>query len=425
MLRLEHDVNRRFTLRNQTRYNRAHRDAIISSIQNPAAYDAVTNHVAIARQGNIRENTIASNQTSMIGRFSTGTLRHSSSFGIEFTHESQYAPSVIGVGTRAPADVFHPNPNEPVIGFAPAQSGAFTDGNTNTASAYFFDTVDVGSRWQFVGGARWERYDTDFLSEDATGLVTADLEDTDSLVSGKIGVNYRLTPTANLYVSYGTSATPPGSANFSLSTQANNANNPNVDPQTSANFEVGTKWDLANGRLSLNSAVFRTENKNVIFTVDATAVPPVFNQDDSQLVRGFTFGALGRITERWEVITNFGYLDSELNTQGAINNGNRLVLTPEFSGSIWTTYGLAMGLRFGGGVRQTSEVFINAANTIKSPGYTLVDGLAEYEVNRNLTLRVNIYNLFNETYIRNVNNNGGRYNPGYPRSATVSTQFQF
>jgi catecholate siderophore receptor len=425
LLRLEHDVNRRFTLRNQTRYNRAHRDAIISTIQNPAAYDAVTNHVAIARQGNIRENTIASNQTSMIGRFSTGTLRHSSSLGIEVTHESQYAPSVIGVGTRAPADVFHPNPNEPVIGFAPKQSGAFTDGNTNTASAYFFDTVDVGSRWQFVGGARWERYDTDFLSQDATGLVTADLEDTDSLVSGKVGVNYRLTPTANLYVSYGTSATPPGSANFSLSTQPNNANNPNVEPQTSANFEIGTKWDLANGRLSLNSAVFRTENKNVIFTVDATAVPPVFNQDDSQLVRGFTFGALGRITERWEVITNLGYLDSELNTQGAINNGNRLVLTPEFSGSIWTTYGLAMGLRLGGGVRQTSEVFINAANTITSPGHTLVDGLAEYEVNRNLTLRVNIYNLFNETYIRNVNNNGGRYNPGYPRSAMVSTQFQF
>ena len=70
-----------------------------------------------------------------------------------------------------------------------------------------------------------------------------------------------------------------------------------------------------------------------------------------------------------------------------MNNGNRLVLTPEFSGSVWTTYGLAMGLRLGGGVRQTSAVFINAANTIESPGYTLVDGLAEYEVNRHLTLR--------------------------------------
>ena len=424
-LRVEHDVNRRFTLRNQARYNRASRDAIISTIQNPASYDAVTNKVAIARQGNIRENTIASNQTSMIGRFSTGALRHASSFGLEFTHEAQYAPTLIGLGTRAPADVFNPNPLDPVTGFAPVQSGAFTDGNTNTASAYFFDTVDVGSRWQVVGGARWERYDTDFLSQDATGLVTADLEASDSLVSGKIGVNYHVTPAGNLYVSYGTSATPPGSANFSLSAQANNVNNPNVEPQRSANFEVGTKWDFANGRLSLNSAVFRTENKNVIFTVDATAVPPIFNQDDSQLVKGFTVGALGRITERWEIITNFGYLDSALNTQGSVNNGNRLVLTPEFSGSVWTTYGLAMGLRVGGGIRQTSDVFINAANTITSPGYTLVDGLAEYEVNRNLSLRLNIYNLFNETYIRNINNNGGRYNPGYPRSAMVTTQFQF
>ena len=108
-----------------------------------------------------------------------------------------------------------------------------------------------------------------------------------------------------------------------------------------------------------------------------------------------------------------------------MNNGNRLVLTPEFSSSVWSTYGLANGLRLGGGIRQTSDVPINPANTIKSPGYTLVDALAEYEVNTHLTLRLNIYNLFDETYIRNVNNNGGRYNPGYPRSAMVTSQVRF
>jgi catecholate siderophore receptor len=424
MVRLEHDVSRRFTFRNQARYNRADRDAIISAIQSPAAYNSETELVTIARQGSVRNNKIVSNQTSMIGRFSTGALRHSSSFGIEFTHESQFAPALTGLGTRDPVDIYSPNSGDQVTGFAPVRSGAYTDGNTNTASVYFFDTVDFGNRWQMVGGARLERYDTDFSSLNAAGLLTA-LEASDSLVSGKLGVLYHVTPTGNVYVSYGTSATPPGGANFTLSAQANNVNNPNVEPQLSENFEIGTKWDFANGRLSLNSAVFRTENKNVIFTVDATAIPPVYNQDDSQLVKGFTVGALGRITDRWEILANIGYLDSEFNTQGAVNNGNQLVLTPEFSSSIWTTYGWPMGLRLGGGIRQTSDVFINAANTIKSPGYSLVDALAEYRVNTYLTLRLNIYNLFDETYIRNVNNNGGRYNPGYPRSAMVTSQFGF
>ena len=41
--RVEHDVNRNLTLRNQTRYNQTHRDAVISTIQNVAAYNPATN----------------------------------------------------------------------------------------------------------------------------------------------------------------------------------------------------------------------------------------------------------------------------------------------------------------------------------------------------------------------------------------------
>ena len=112
-------------------------------------------------------------------------------------------------------------------------------------------------------------------------------------------------------------------------------------------------------------------------------------------------------------------------SQAQATNGNRLQLTPEFSGSVWTTYQLPRGFSAGGGVRATSEAFINAANTIKAPGYAVVDALAEYAVNSHLTLRVNVYNLFDEHYVRNINNNGGRYNPGYPRSAMVTTQVGF
>jgi catecholate siderophore receptor len=254
---------------------------------------------------------------------------------------------------------------------------------------------------------------------------TADLSGSDGLISGKASVLYRINNAGNAYVAYGTSVTPPGNANFTLSTQPNNQNNPNVDPQKSTNFEVGTKWDLGNGRLSLNGAAFRTKNTNVIFTVDATAVPPIFNQDDGQLVKGVTLGATGRITDRWEVLANVGFLDSEQQTQNSDNNGRQLTLTPKWSSSVWTTYRFPIGLSVGGGIRHTDEVWINAANTIRSPGYHLVDAVAEYAVNSHLSLRVNVYNLTDEIYIRNVNNNGGRYNPGHPRSALLTSHVKF
>jgi catecholate siderophore receptor len=423
--RIEHDLTRILTLRNQTRYNETHREAVISAIQNVAAFNPATNLVTIARQGNERENSVVSNQTSLTARFATGTLRHAANAGIEYAREEQFAPTLAGLGTRAPVDIFNPDPDDPVAGFAPVHTGASSTGQSSTVGLYAFDSVELNQRWQISGGLRWEHYDTTFRAVDAAGAATTDLEGSDGLVSGKAGVLFRAAANGNVYASFGTSMTPPGSANFTLSAQANNQNNPNVEPQKSTNYEVGTKWEFAGGRVSLNGAVFHTRNENVIFTVDATAVPPIFNQDDGQIVNGFTVGAMGRISDRWDVLANFGYLDSELQSQNATNDGGRLTLTPEFSGSLWTTYQTPVRLTIGGGIRFTDEVFINAANTIRSPGYHIVDALAEYPVNSHLSLRVNAYNLTDEVYIRNVNNNGGRYNPGYPRSAAVTAHVKY
>jgi catecholate siderophore receptor len=424
-VRLEHDMRRNLTLRNQTRYNKTYRDAVISTVQNVAAFNPLTNLVTVSRQGNQRENNVASNQTSLVDHFSTRRLRHAASLGVEYARERQFAPTLAGLGTRAPVDLFNPNPSDPVTGFAPVRTLAASTGQSDTIGFYAFDTIELKHRWQVSGGARWEHYNTTYEATDATGLITASLAAADRLLSGKAALLFRVTAAGNVYVSFGTSATPPGSVNFTLSAQGNNQNNPSVKPQESKNYEVGSKWDFANGRLSLTGAAFRTENKNVIYTVDAAAVPPIYNQDDGQLVNGVTLGAMGRVTDRWDVLANIGYLDTRLQSQSAINNGNRLTLTPAFSGSLWTTYRLPVRLTVGGGIRHTDAVFINAANTIQSPGYHLVDALAEYPVNSHLSLRLNIYNLTNETYIRNVNNNGGRYNPGNPRSINITSNVRF
>jgi catecholate siderophore receptor len=423
--RVERDVSRRLSFSNQIRYNDARREAVITSVPNPAAYAATSDLVTLSRQGNDRENKIFSNQTSLTDRFATGRWRHAVNAGLEYIFEQQFAPAIGGVGTRNPVNIYAPNPNDAVTGYAVAPTGASSKGWTNTVAFYGFDSVELHPRWQLNVGVRLERYDAEFHAIDAAGLTTTRTGANAFLTSGKVGLLFKLHETGNIYVSYGSTVTPPGAANFTLSTQPNNQNNPNVKPQESANLELGAKCDVGEGRLLVTGAVFHTVNKNVIYTVDATAIPPVYNQDDGQLVRGATLGVNGRILPRWQIIANFSYLNSQQQSQNPATNGLRLVLTPEFSGGLWTTYELPYRITVGGGIRATDDVFINNANTITSPGYRLLDAVAEYPVNSHLTLRLNVYNLTNEVYIRSVNNNGGRYNPGNPRSVLVSTGVRF
>ncbi len=421
--RLEHDLTPGWTLRNQTRYNQTERDAAITTIQSPTAWNPETEMVTLVRQLNRRENSIINNQTTLTGRLQTGRLAHAVTAGLELIGEDYSAPGLAGAGTVDPVSIYTPAPFAPVNGFAPAPSGATTDGHTNTIAVSGFDVVNLGPKLQLNGGLRVERYDTDYRAVTVDGIVT-DLAANDTVVSGKAGMLYQFTPIGNAYIAYGTSVTPPGTGNFALSSQPNNQNSPNVEPQVSKNFEVGTKWELFNRRLSANLAIFDTRNANVIYTIDATAVPPLFNQDDGQIVRGATVGLVGQLSDHWSVMANFAYMNGTLDSQNTANDGNRITLLPEWSGSLWTTYGLR-NLTLGGGLRFTDKVYVNTANTIQAPAYHLIDALASYAVNRYLTLRLNVYNLTDELYIRNINNNGGRYNPGYTRSVLLNTQIGF
>jgi catecholate siderophore receptor len=424
MLRLEHDLTPSVTLRNQTRYNATTREAVITSIGNAAAYNPVTNLVTLSRQANERHNDIFSNQTNLSARVSTGTLRHDLSAGMEISSESQFAPTLVGFGTRAPVDLNNPDVFSPVVGMDIVPNGALSEGETDTVAVYLFDAFDLGPRVRVNGGIRVESYNTKSHAVTAAGVPT-DIEGDGTLVSGKAGVIFRLNEQGNLYVSYGSSLTPPGSANFALNAGATNQNNPNVDPQESTNYELGTKWDLASNRLQLTAAVFRTENTNVIFVIDGTAVPPIFNQDDGQRITGGAIGAVGRIAPWWDINLSVQYLDSKVKSQNPATNGKRLALAPEFSGSLWTTVRLPHNVRVGGGLRYTDAVFINTANTTAVPQYTVADALVEAPVGQHLTLRLNLYNLTDRVYIRSINNNAGRYNPGTPRAFLLSSAFRF
>ena len=65
-----------------------------------------------------------------------------------------------------------------------------------------------------------------------------------------------------------------------------------------------------------------------------------------------------------------------------------------------------------------------------SPAFTglsqrVADAMAAYRINENVNLRLNVYNLFDEEYIATLNNSGARAVLGTPRSAMLTTEFDF
>ncbi len=108
---------------------------------------------------------------------------------------------------------------------------------------------------------------------------------------------YKPTLNSSIYAAYAKSLTPPGSANFSLSESGNDAIN--AKPQETHHYEVGSKWELLQGKLALAAAAYRTENENQS-TIDPISQLAV--QEGKKRVDGIELSAVGQMTENWNCL---------------------------------------------------------------------------------------------------------------------------
>ena len=411
-VQIDHRVNERFTLRNLTRYGRNDRDSVITAPR----FASVNTSTAINRQLQSRDmvDTILANQTNGQARFSTGSLGHAVSLGLELAQET--SENFARSGPTAPqADLYAPNPDDAYPGPI-ARTGASTKGAATSVAAYAFDTVNITEQLEVTGGLRWDRFDAETDSIATTGVVTP-LGRVDHFLSWRGGVVYKPESNGSLYVGYGTSANP------SAEGLALSASTVLLEPEKSRTLEIGTKWDVMGGRLSPTAAVFRTVKTNARTPGVNPGDPPTVLAGEQE-VRGIELGLSGRVTSAWSVFSGYAFMDStieESNTPAEVDNA--LALTPEHTLSLWTTYDLPQGITLGGGVQYMDAVFRNATNTTQVPSYWLANALASYRVNEFLTLRLNGQNLFNESYVDRIG--GGHYIPGAARQVTLSSDFNF
>ncbi|MBT9597210.1 MAG: catecholate siderophore receptor Fiu [Vitreoscilla sp.] len=441
-VRVEHDFSRNLKLVNTARYGRATVDRMLTAVNGVIATsaDPASWTVERRRHANLQSNDILANQTALQAEWATGAIRHSLAGGIEFGHERQNVTGLAVPGGNTavlPSPVYMPDPSAS-LGPDPVANATYQHGRVTTAAAYLFNTIKLSPQWQLLAGLRHERYRAETERADLDDddmLVSHALGRAGSLTSWKLGAVYKPATNGSIYLAFANGQTPPGGNGLTLTTESvssNSADRAGLDPQRSQNVELGTKWELFGGQLALTAAAYRSTNRNEVIEV----ADGVYTQDGERRVQGLELGAVGQVTPDWQLSAGLATMDSEVvagSYEGTNATGAPSRWTPKWAATFWTSYRVSGQLSLGGGARYLSRqsrvtdpaADLSTQNMPSIPAYWVADAMASYAVHKNVTLQLNVQNLFDKAYIATLNNNGNRYQPGAPRTVTLAANLLF
>jgi len=481
---VSHEFNQHFTLRNQTRAQQVDQLSIVDPPQGTfclastaltpagsactAVVAGITVNVApgfylpTGPRGNLRDTTNEAliNQTDLISSFKTAGLEHTMVIGFAISHETFSLRT--GNVLRNPDGTQFVLPQTPIgdpdslyTGTRNFTLASTTEGALDNQAIYAFDTMKLTERWQLNAGARYEHNDgtslvSNFATPAAGGAVTRDPrgDNDEYLFSYRVGAVYKPAANGSIYLAYGNSNTPSkASVNGSCTTVATSTNGLtcNVAPEQARNYEIGTKWDVLNAKLSLTAAVFRNERTNYRVNDPGNPENPTQEQrlDGKARVDGVILGVGGLLSDNWGIYANYSYLDSEV-LQGASDRisaagqdytrGDPLLNVPKNALSLWTVYDLPRRVQVGYGVTYQDEVFVgqHSATNVNGPlpsaaSYAVHRAMVRYGVTRSLDLQFNLNNVFDKEYLTRVRTSGDQAwaTPGEGRQFVLTASYNF
>ena len=406
---IEHDIGDTLRLANTTRWGRATRDSITSA---PRFLNTTSTQIRAQTQSRDTTDGVLLNQSNLFAGFLTGGMAHDLVAGFEVSRETsrnQLRTATEGTTT----DLFDPDPTRPWDGSIVDTPDGLVRARANTWAAYLFDTIKFSDAFLLSGGLRYENYKSRYRPAGGD-----ELSRTDRSLTWRAGATFKPVERLSLYAGAGTSVNP----SIENMTQTNvSADLAALDPEKSRTYEVGAKWDGFEGKLLLNAALFRTDKTNA--RTDGLAGEPTVVLAGKQRVDGLELGATGKLTDRWSVVASYSYLDSEVvKSNDPLETGNRLRNVPDHSATVWTVYKLPMGLELGGGARYVGTRYTNELNTRRLDGAWTFDATAAMDLAKDVSLRVNGFNLTDKRTIDQVG--GGHFIPGPGRSVLATLSFR-
>ena len=218
-------------------------------------------------------------------------------------------------------------------------------------------TLTAGLRWteeekDFIGGASAPGY-YPLRGETWPGIFNptnfkAKWDET----TPKLGLRYQPNDDLMYYGSYSEGFKSGGF----FARQANYDIFPGYDPEFVKNYEFGWKSTLMDGRMIFNGAVFKSEyddkQESILIPVNLANVATVVRNAASMEMTGLELELMYQVSEAWDLMVTYGYLEAEYKDYLADINGDQNITdnsgliprnTPENTFGITTSYTTQIG----------------------------------------------------------------------------------
>jgi iron complex outermembrane recepter protein len=379
-------------------------------------------------------------QNEVHGKFSTGSIKHKTIFGIELgrEHSSAKASSDFGGDTTTPGafsfiNIF--NTDDKQFLDLPLDEFSDTKQTNYVFGLYFGDQISLLENLHVHGGGRFDIFEqkltnrpTDFDPD------TSKDKQTKNRFSPSVGITYQPWKPVALYANYTQSFVPQAVGSRGIDGKL-------FDPERGKAWEGGVKFQAFDNKLRSTIAVYQIEKTNVL-TSDPANGFAFSKATGKQRSRGFEFDVAGTILPGWEIIANYAYTDARVRKDVLFRKGSRVSNVPLHQGSIWTTYffqeGVVKGLGVGIGMFAQGErngVFecddpANCQTPFEMKGYVRMDGALYYRkpnfvAGTNMLAAVNFTNLLDQRYFTGSQNFREIVYTGAPLTVIGSLKFEF
>ncbi|NYS76140.1 MULTISPECIES: TonB-dependent siderophore receptor [Halomonadaceae] len=302
-----------------------------------------------------------------------------------------------------------------ILDAARTSGSGYTDTATNLEETGLYAklTLRPVQPLALIAGGRVSHYELEYQNRYAV----TEQNRSDTEITPYAGLVFDIDNDHSVYASY--------SQVFKPQTESD-VNGDLLAPREGEQYELGVKGSYMGGDLNARVSAFRLYDENRAAAPADTSAS--YSESVGKMrIQGAEFEVTGSLTDQWEVIAGYTYLDTEVKRSSSARADGIFLLMPHNIVNVWTQYDFAGdtlgGLRIGGGVTAMSG--FESSSGIEAPGYAVVDAMIAYDFTSQLSGQLNINNLLDRDYYNRVGGVNTFNMPGAPANMVASLRYDF